>query len=179
MTTDPTPAASFERLTHRQSVGSLSLFYSHYFRCSFELAKLVPLPYSRGTSARYSNKLQEFSATIPTSCKDLWTNSFFSRPASLWNSLIVCFPLTSPNANGFKFIVNRYLFSLNPFFSMCCFVFFLTFITPCLIVTGHHCVEWNKQISKPVCAEKLSRINFNNFTVILQTNFGTTAKIQG
>ena len=45
----------------RQNVASLSLFYRYYFgRCSSELAELVPLPYSR-----YSNRLHDFSVTIP------------------------------------------------------------------------------------------------------------------
>ena len=43
-TASPSLAASLESLAHRQSVASLSLFYSYYFgRCSCELAQLVPL----------------------------------------------------------------------------------------------------------------------------------------
>ena len=33
--------------------------------CSSELAELVPLPYSRGRSTRYSDRLHDFSVTIP------------------------------------------------------------------------------------------------------------------
>ena len=41
-------------MANRRHVASLSLFYSSYFgRCSFERAKLVPLPYSRGRTTRY------------------------------------------------------------------------------------------------------------------------------
>ena len=40
-------AASLESLAHHQNIASLSLFYRCYFsRCSPELAKLVPFPYS-------------------------------------------------------------------------------------------------------------------------------------
>ena len=40
-------AASLEPLAHRRNVASLLLFYRYYFgRCSSELAKVVPLPYS-------------------------------------------------------------------------------------------------------------------------------------
>ena len=57
-TVDPSRAASLEPLAHRQNVASLSLFYRYYFgRCSSELAELVPLPYSRGRSTSYSDRL--------------------------------------------------------------------------------------------------------------------------
>ena len=46
-TVGPSLAASLEPLTHCGNVASLSLFYRYYFnRCSSEVAKLVPLPYS-------------------------------------------------------------------------------------------------------------------------------------
>ena len=64
-TVDPSLAASLEPLAHRQNVASLSLFYRYYFgRCSSELAQLVPLPYSRGRSTHYSDRLHDFSVTI-------------------------------------------------------------------------------------------------------------------
>ena len=47
----PSLAASLKPLAHRRNVASLSLFYMYYLgRCSSELAQLVPLPFSRGTS---------------------------------------------------------------------------------------------------------------------------------
>ena len=50
----------------------LSLFYRYYFvKCSSELAKLVPLPFSRGRSARYSDRLYDCSVTIRRCYKDL------------------------------------------------------------------------------------------------------------
>ena len=77
-------AASLESLAHRQNVASLSLFYGYYFgRCSSEPAQLVPLAYSRGRSTRYSDKLHDFSVTIPRCYKDDYVNSFFSRTARL------------------------------------------------------------------------------------------------
>ena len=60
-----------------------------------ELAQLVPLPISQGRSTRYSDRLHDFSVTIPTCYKDVYVNSFFPRTTKLWNSLpIECFPLT-------------------------------------------------------------------------------------
>ena len=51
---------------HRRNVASLSLFYRYYFgRCSSELVQLIPLPYSQGRSTRYSDRLHDFSVTIP------------------------------------------------------------------------------------------------------------------
>ena len=115
-TAGPSLAASLEPLAHRRNVASLSLFYRYYFgRCSSELAQLVPLPYSRGRSTRCSNRLHDFSVTIPRCYKDVYVNSFFPRTAKLWNSLpIECFPLTY-NLSGFKSRINRYLLTVGSF----------------------------------------------------------------
>ena len=88
---------------HRRNVASLSLFYRYYFgRCSSELVQLVPLPYSRGRSTRYSDRLHDFSVTIPICYKDAYVKIFFPRTARLWNSIPVeCFPLTY-DLNGSK-----------------------------------------------------------------------------
>ena len=65
-TVGPSLAASLEPLAHRRNVASLSLFYRYYFgRCLSELAQLVPLPYSGRGSTCYSNRLHDFSVTIP------------------------------------------------------------------------------------------------------------------
>ena len=113
-TAGPSFAASLEPFAHRQNVDSLSLFNRYYFgRCSSELAELVPFPYSRGRSTRYSDRLHDFSVTIPRYYKDVYVNSFFPCTARLWNSLpIECFPLTY-DPNGFKSRINRHL--LNAF----------------------------------------------------------------
>ena len=89
---------------------SLSLFNRYYFgKCSSELAQLVPLPFSRGRSTRYSDRLHNFSVTIPRCYKDVYVNSFFPRTAKLCNSLpIECFPLTY-DLSGFKSRINRHL----------------------------------------------------------------------
>ena len=112
----PSLAASLESLAHRRNVTSLSLFYRHYFgRCSSELAQLVPLPYSRGRSTRYSHRLHDFSVTIPRCYKDVYVNSFFPGTARLWNSLpIEYFPLTY-DLSGFKSRINRYLLTVSSF----------------------------------------------------------------
>ena len=100
---------------YRRNVASSNLFYRYYFgRCSSELAKLVPLPYSRGRSTRYSHRLHDFS-TIPRCYKDVCVNSLFPCRARLWDSLpIECFPLTY-DLNGFKSRINRHLLAVGSF----------------------------------------------------------------
>ena len=74
----PSLDASLEPLAHRQNAVSLSLFYRYYFgRCSSELAQLVPLPYSQERPTRYSDRLHEYSVTIPRCYKDVYVNSLF------------------------------------------------------------------------------------------------------
>ena len=104
----PSLAASIEPLAHCRNVASLTLFYRYYFgRCSSELAQLVPLPYCRGKSTRYSHRLHDFSVTIPGCYKDVYVNSFFPRKTRLWNSLpIECFPMTY-GLSGLKSRINR------------------------------------------------------------------------
>ena len=104
-TVGPSLAASLEPLAHCRNVASLSLFYRYYFgRCSSELAQLVPLPFSRVRSTRYSDRLHDFSVTIPRFCKYFYVNTFFPRTGRLWNSLpIECFPFTF-GFKGFKWL---------------------------------------------------------------------------
>ena len=112
----PLLAASLEPLAHPRNAASLSLFCRYYFgRCSLELAQLVPLPFSRGRSTRYSDRLHGFSVTIPRCYKNVYVNSFFHRTAKLWNSLpIECFPLTY-DLSGFKSRINRHLLIVGSF----------------------------------------------------------------
>ena len=124
--TDGLPlAASLDSLAHCQNVASLNLFYRHYFgRCSSELAQLVPLRYSRGRSTCYSDRLHEFSVTIPGCYKVVYVNSYFlsqldsgilwnSMKCSLWNS-IECFPLTY-DINGLKSRIRKHLLNADSF----------------------------------------------------------------
>ena len=112
----PSLAASLEPLAHLRNVSSLSLFYRYYFgRCSTKLGQLVPLPFSRGRSTRYSDRLHDFFVTIPKCYKDVYVNSFFPWTARFWNCLpIECLPLTY-NLNGFKSRINRHLLTVASF----------------------------------------------------------------
>ena len=99
-----------------RTVAILDLFYRYYLgKCSFELAQLVPLPDSQRRSTRYSDRLHDFSVTIPRCYKDVYVNSFFPRTARLWNYLpIECFPLTY-DLHGFKSRINRHLLTVDSF----------------------------------------------------------------
>ena len=112
-TVGPSLAASLEPVAHCGSVASLSLFCRYYFgRCSFELAELVPLPYSRGRSSCYSDRLHDFSVTIPRCYKYVYVNCFFCCASRLRNSLsIEYFPLIY-NLSGLKSRINRHLLTL-------------------------------------------------------------------
>ena len=112
----PSLADCLEPLAHRRNVTSLSLFYRYYLgRCSSELTQLVPLPFSRGRSTRYSDRLHDFSVTIPRCYKDVYVNILFPRTAKLWNSLpIECFPLPN-DLSGFKSRINRHLLTVGYF----------------------------------------------------------------
>ena len=95
-TVGPSLAASLEPLAHRQNVASLSLLYRYYFgTCSSELGQLVSLPFSQVRSTHCSDRLCEYSVTIPRCYKDIYVNSLFPCTARLWNSVpIEWFPLT-------------------------------------------------------------------------------------
>ena len=76
---------------------------------------MVPLSHSRAESTRYSDRLHDFSVTIPRCYNDLYANSFFTRTARLWNSLpIECFPLTY-DLNVFKARIKRNLLTVGSF----------------------------------------------------------------
>ena len=68
-TVGATLVAALEPLADRGNVASLIPFYRYYFgRYSSELAGLVPLPYFRKRSTRYSNRLSDSSVTNNPRC---------------------------------------------------------------------------------------------------------------
>ena len=127
----PSLAASLEPLAHHQNVARLSLFCRYYFgRASSELAQVVPLFFSQERSINYSDRLHDFSVTIPRCYKDVYVNSFFPHTARLWNSLpLECFPLTY-DLNSFKSRINRHLLTVVSFWRDFQYVFiFLCFFS--------------------------------------------------
>ena len=125
-----------------------STFFMWYtsWTTSSKLAQLVPLPYSRGRSTHHSDRLHDFSVTIPRCYKDVYVNNFFPHTARLYNSLsIEFFPLTY-DLNGFKSRINRHLLTVRFFlnrFPVYFNLFILIYlVTACLVVSVHPCMEW-------------------------------------
>ena len=87
-TVGPSLTASLEPLAHYQNVARLSLF-----RCSSELAQLVPFPFSQGKSTCYSDRLHDFSVTIPRCYKDTFFPRFKRFPVC-FNLLVLLFLVT-------------------------------------------------------------------------------------
>ena len=89
MTVGTSLATSLENLAYHKNAASSSLFYRYYFgRCSSELVGMVSLPCSTGRSIRYSDRLHDFTVTIPICYKDVYVNSFF--PHTAIDSAILC-----------------------------------------------------------------------------------------
>ena len=96
----------------------------------------MKLAYSQGRSTCYSDRLHDFSVTIPRCCKDVYVNSFSPCTGRFWNSLLIeYFPLTY-DLNGFMSRTSRLLLIEGSFCTdFLCFNFFILFlITPCLVV---------------------------------------------
>ena len=151
-------------MTHHQYVDRLNLLYRYYFgRCSSELAQLVQLPFSWGRSTCYSDRLHDFSFTIPICYQDVYVKSFFPHTARLWNSLpIECFPVAY-DLSGFKSNRQtsfncRFFLSLFPICFSCfpypiCVLLFL--VTACLIVDVQLCMEWIPIKKRPTFTSEL------------------------
>ena len=52
-------------------------------RCSCKLVQLITIRSSRGNPTRCSNRLYDFSVTVPKCYKDVYVNCFFPRTARL------------------------------------------------------------------------------------------------
>ena len=103
----------------------------YYFgRCSSELAKLVPLPYSHRKLTPYSDRLHDFPVVIPRCYKDDHVNSFFPATFGLCNSVPTkCFSLTC-DLNDHNFRGNGTLLFLGSGKQLYCelLIFFFFFL---------------------------------------------------
>ena len=68
-----------------------------------------------GSLLNNSNKLHDFSITIPRSHKDVSVNSLFPQTAKLWNSLTIECYISNYDINAFKSRINRRLLSVGSF----------------------------------------------------------------
>ena len=125
---------------HNKNVTSLSLFYGYYFsRYSSELAELVLRPCFYERSTRYSDRLYDFSVSIP--------RCYFPCKSRVRNSLPAeCFPRIY-GLNSFNSRVLIDTFYLEVLFEQL-FLFgfnlllLLSLVTPYLVVALQPCIEW-------------------------------------
>ena len=47
----------------------------------------ISLPFSPGRSTRYSDRLHDFSVTIPRCYKNVYVNSFFPHKVKIWKHI--------------------------------------------------------------------------------------------
>ena len=137
-------------LGNLRNITTLSHFYRYYFgRCSSDLAELVPPPYSWERSTFYSDRLHDFSITIPRCHSDDYVNSSFPGTDRLWNVLpIECLPLTY-DLNSFKSRINRYLLTVDfsKYISWMLQSFSASFfVIPCLVMAVE-CIPIKKNYS--------------------------------
>ena len=122
-----------------------SLSYRYCFgRCSSELGQLVPLSYSQRRSAWYSDRLHNFSITIPRCYKDVYVKSFFPCMGRLWNLLPVeCSSLTY-GLSGFEFRTNTWLLTVDSFwtdFFYALIFLFIFYVIPGLVLAVQPCMK--------------------------------------
>ena len=84
----------------------------YFGRCSSEL---FPLPYSRERSTHYSDRLHDFSVTIPRCYKDVYVNSFIPCTTILWNSLPIEYFTLTYDLSGFKSRISRHILTVGSF----------------------------------------------------------------
>ena len=107
----PSLAVSLELFAHLGNKASLNLFYRYYFgKCSSEL---VSFPYSRGRSTCCSDRLHDFSVTVPRCYKDVYVNVLCQKFGSIkYNKYWFCVFVDNSDWHLFQFIV-----ILNPDFN--------------------------------------------------------------
>ena len=141
-TVSPTLAASLEPLADCRNLASSNLFIRYYSgRCLSEVAEMVRFPCSRGRFTLNSNKLHDFTVTIPRSYKYSMP-TVFHRAFRAWGSLPTeCFLFTY-DLDSFNSRIERHVLLLDSsliFFPKCVSYFSSVFqfhgllaITPCV-----------------------------------------------
>ena len=100
-----------------QNLAILSLFCRYYLgRYLSELAKLVPLPYSRRRSSCYSDRLLHFSVTIARHYKDASHFSLFTAHVNRHTSKFICAIYCTHKISIFLFCYD-YIFPVRKIFS--------------------------------------------------------------
>ena len=88
---------------------------SCYLETLDKLQKWVRRTVGPSLATHYSDRLHDFSVTIPRCYKNDYANSFFPHTARLWNAVPVeCFLLTY-DLSDFKSRINRHLLTACSF----------------------------------------------------------------
>ena len=119
-------------LTNCWNVARLILFYRYYsVRCSSEMPQMIPFHCSQVRFTPYSDRLPDFSDTIPSCYKDVYVNNSFPCIDRLRNSLLIQWFLLTYNLNGFMSRISRHLLAVKFFlkrFHVCFNMFALLFL---------------------------------------------------
>ena len=109
---DPVAANRLPSLSHRRTVGDLSLFY-RYFNgfCSEELSTIVPPLVTHNRATRGALHSHPFTVQLQKPRTSHFVRSFVPRVSRLWNQLPATVFPSSPNLQKFKSHVNKYLLS--------------------------------------------------------------------
>ena len=86
--------SSLQPLSHRRSAASICLFYRYFHgKCATSVSDLVPPVRVFERETRLSASSHPYTLALPRCRTKSYSNSFFPRTASLWNSLPgACFP---------------------------------------------------------------------------------------
>ena len=105
---NPNLTKSLQPLSHRRSVGDLSIFYRYFNgHCSQEIRDIIPVPLRRVRTTRSSTHSHPFQVSLPNPRTLSHKSSFIPRTCNLWNVLSSsCFP-ESYNLPSFKSNVNK------------------------------------------------------------------------
>ena len=85
---DPSLISTFDPLSLRRKVASLSLFYCYYFgHCSEELAACIPPPMARPHSTQQASFAHNYCVELSNARINQFSDGFFPSTSRIWNSL--------------------------------------------------------------------------------------------
>ena len=105
---NPNLIISLQPLSHRRSVGDLSIYYRYFNgHCSQEIRDIIPVALRRVRTTRSSTHSHPFQVSMPNPRTLSHKSSFIPRTCNLWDALpSSCFP-ESYNLPSFKSKINK------------------------------------------------------------------------
>lgn len=139
-------ASRLQSLSHRRDVVSLCLFYKYFCgNCSDVLSSLVPRLHEFKRTTKLTTRSHRFTVEITRCSRMFYSNNFFSRTSSLWNSFLISSFLrpTFKNLNAMSIAICSFIFLSLHFFSLKFSHFLSLPVAPAVIVALPHCLRWN------------------------------------